>query len=211
MKSIRLSIIGLCLIYAAAHAGDETTGKDAKTTAMDSTPFDKGEREFQLSVGALTSLFNYGAYRPKITDLDASLRLGWMLYTPEGNGFFRGNYEFLIEAEGALDVQGPKRGSSGANLILRYNFVRPESRWVPYVQLQGGGEYTDIDHDLHQDLIGRDEEFFLGTGIGIRYFLSKRAALSVELDYRHNSDGNTADRNIGLNSIGGMFGFSVFF
>jgi len=211
MKFTRHLVVSLGLAYATARAGEEITAGDAKTTLVDATPFDKGEREFQLSAGALTSLFNFGPYRPKITDLDASLRLGWMLSTPQGSGFFRGNFEFLIEAQGSLDVQGPKTGMIGGNLILRYNFVQPDSKWVPYVQLQGGGVYTNIDHDPYQHVIGRDEEFFLGTGIGIRYFLSKRTALSLELDYRHNSDADTANRNIGLNSVGGMVGFSVFF
>ena len=214
INSFRLSIVALCLISAAARAGDTistTDAKDAKTTVVESTPFDKGKREFQLSSGALTSLFNFGEHRPKITDFDVSMRLGWMLYTPEGSGFFRGNFEFLIEAEGALDVQGPKTGMVGGNLILRYNFVQPDSKWVPYFQIQGGGVYTNIDHDSQQDLIGRDEEFFLGTGVGIRYFLNQRTALTLEADFRHNSDADTADRNIGLNSVGGMLGFSVFF
>jgi hypothetical protein len=211
MRFIRLSIVSLFLVRATANAGSEITTGDAKTTVVDLTPFEKGEWEFQGSGGAFTSLFNYGPYRPKITDIDASFRLGWMLYTARGNGFFRGNFEALIEADGALDVQGPKTGSTGGNLVFRYNFVQLESKWVPYIQLQGGGVYTDVDHDQDQHLIGRDEEFFLGTGIGLRYFLNQRMALSVELDYRHNSDANTADRNIGLNSIGGMFGFSVFF
>jgi len=211
MKLIRLSIVSLCLLQTMAHAGYENSTGDAKTAFVDSTPFDKGEEEFQLSAGAMTSLFNFGPYRPKITDIDGSLRLGWMLHSPTGSGFFRGNFEFLIEADGALVVQGPETGFTGGNLVFRYNFVQSGSKLVPYVQLQGGGVYTDIDHDPYQHLIGRDEEFFLGIGVGVRYFLNQRTALSVELDYRHNSDGNTADRNIGLNSIGGMFGFSVFF
>jgi lipid A 3-O-deacylase len=213
MKLALFSIIGLCTIYTAAHAGDVVTsdGKDSKTTVVESTPFDKGKMEFQLSAGALTSLFNFGEHRPKITDIDVSLRLGWMLYTPSGSGCLRGNFEFMIEADGAYDVAGPKTGMVGGNLILRYNFVQPDAKLVPYFQVQGGGVFTDIDHDTEQDLIGRDEEFFLGAGLGARYFLSPRIALTLEADFRHNSDADTADRNIGLNSVGGLFGLSVFF
>jgi opacity protein-like surface antigen len=211
MKFILASIVSLFLVGSAARAGDQVSIPDAKTTIDESTPFDKGQHEFQLSAGAYTSLFNFGPYRPKITDIDTSLRLGWMLYTPRGSGFFRGNFEFLIEADGALDVQGPKTGAVGGNLVFRYNFVQPGSKWAPYVQLQGGGVYNDIAHDPYQHLIGRDEEFFLGVGVGVRYFLNPRTALTVEIDYRHNSDANTANRNIGLNSVGGMLGVSVFF
>ena len=211
MKFVLISIVSLSLLGSAARAGDQIFAPDAKTTVEEATPFDKGEREFQLSAGAYTSLFNFGPYRPKITDVDTSLRLGWMLYTPRGSGFFRGNFEFLIEADGTLDVQGPKTGFVGGNLVFRYNFVQPASKWAPYVQIQGGGVYTDVDHDQFQHLIGRDEEFFLGVGFGVRYFLNPRTALTVEIDYRHNSDADTANRNIGLNSVGGMLGFSLFF
>jgi hypothetical protein len=214
MKFVLISIVSLSLIRSVAQAGDQMSAadtKDAKSTMEEATPFDKGEREFQISTGAYTSLLNFGPYRPKITDLDGSLRLGWMLYTPKGSGFFRGNVEFLIEVDGALDVQGPKTGTVGGNLVFRYNFVQPASKWAPYVQIQGGGVYTDIDHDQFQHLIGRDEEFFLGVGVGVRYFLNRRTALTVEIDFRHNSDADTANRNIGLNSVGGMLGVSVFF
>src|SRR5271167_2205156 len=104
MKFVLISIVGLSLFRSVAQAGDQpsvTDAKDAKNTMEEATPFDKGEREFQLSTGAFTSLFNFGPNRPKITDIDGSLRLGWMLYTPKGGGFFRGNFELLIEADGA--------------------------------------------------------------------------------------------------------------
>jgi lipid A 3-O-deacylase len=89
--------------------------------------------------------------------------------------------------------------------------VQTDTKWVPYFQVQGGGVYTNIDHDLDQHLIGRDEEFFLGAGVGLRYLFTPRIALTVEADFRHNSDADTADRNIGLNSVGGMLGFSILF
>lgn len=199
----------LFAMAAPLYAGDVST-KEMKEAVID-TPFDKGKMEFQISSGVMTSLFNYGPYRPKITDVDASLRLGWMLYTPRGEGCLRGNLEFLLEAEGALTVQGPKTGLTGADLMLRYNFVQPDARFVPYLQVAGGGVYTDIDHDQHQHFIGRDEEFYLGVGLGAHWFFSKRCALSIEADYRHISNANTADRNIGLNSVGGMLGLSCYF
>jgi lipid A 3-O-deacylase len=139
MKFTFLSVIGLCTVYTAAHAGDMVTeGKDSKTTVVESTPFDKGKVEFQLSAGALTSLFNFGEHRPKITDVDVSLRLGWMLYTPSGSGCLRGNLEFMIEADGAYDVAGPKTGMVGGNLILRYNFVQPDAKLIPILSGSGG-------------------------------------------------------------------------
>jgi lipid A 3-O-deacylase len=211
MKCIFGASIGCLLILATSYGGDEIESKDVKSVFTEASPFDKGQREFQVSTGAMTSLFNFGAYRPKTTDIDESLLFGWMLSTPAGESVWRGNLEFLIEAHGALDVQGPKTGFVGGALGLRYNFVRPQSHWVPYVEVLGGGDYTDVDHDLNQHLIGRDEEFYLGVGFGIHYFVSSRSAISIEFRFRHNSDADTADRNIGLNSVGGMLGYSIYF
>ncbi len=192
-----------------AHAGHEIV--DTKTVAPIASPFDGGMREFQISAGAFFSLNNGGEKRPTINDVDGSLRLGWMLYSPKGDGFLRGNCELLIEAFGAGIVEGPGSGMGGATLLFRYNFVQPQARWVPYFQVGAGGVYNDIHEDQQQRLIGRSFEFNLQAGVGLRYLCSERCAIFAEFDYRHISNADTADRNLGLNSLGGLLGASIFF
>jgi len=45
---------------------------------------------------------------------------------------------------------------------------------------------------------------------GLRYFLNKRAVLSLEYRFHHISDANTTEHNPGLNSDVVLLGFSIF-
>ena len=198
----------LLLIAVQAEAGEEV--KESKATVVES-PFDKGKYEIQLGAGAFSSFQPTTSTRPGFTDIDAAIRAGVMLNTPDGSGFLRGNFEFLLEGYGALLVEGPRTGYAGLGLMLRYNFVQPDSAWVPYFQIQGGGVYNDIYHDGSQRVFGSALEFDLGGGLGMRYIFSPRCGAFLEADYRHISNAGTAARNLGLNSMGGFLGVSVFF
>ena len=52
--------------------------------------------------------------------------------------------------------------------------------------------------------------FTLQIAPGLRYFLNKRAALSLEYRFHHISDANTTEHNPGLNSYFVLLGFSIF-
>jgi lipid A 3-O-deacylase len=203
-----LTICGVAVLASIAQAGSEI--KEAKEIVT-SAPFDKGKIEFQLGVGAFSSFQSTTETRPGFKDIDVALRLGTMLYTPSGEGILRGNCEVLLEAYGAALVEGPGTGYTGLTLVLRYNFVQPDAHWIPYFQIQAGGIYNDIYQDQSQRVFGRSIEFDLGGGFGMRYLCSERCALFLEIDYRHVSNANTADRNLGLNSIGGLLGVSLFY
>jgi lipid A 3-O-deacylase len=207
-RSIAFVFAASLALSISAHAGQEM--KTYKEVAVE-TPFDKGKCEFQLGVGAFTSFQSSNTERPKFTDLDLSLRWGTMLYTPSGDGPFRGNLEFLVEAFGAGLVEGVKTGYAGAALMLRYNFVQPDAKWVPYIQIQGGGVYNDVYKDNEQRVFGRSVEFDLGAGFGVRYLFNDHCALFAEADYRHVSSAGTSDRNLGLNSAGGFLGVSYLY
>lgn len=195
-------------LISSALAGSEMKGY--KQTVVE-TPFDQGRWEFQLGVGGFTSFQSTSVVRPRFTDLDLTLRLGRMLHTPSGEGFFRGNLELLVEAYGAGLIDGPGTGYAGAALVFRYNFVQEGARWVPYFQIHAGGVFNDIHRDRTQRVIGQAVEFDLGGGFGLRYLCSDRCALFVEVDYRHISNADLADRNLGLNTVGGFVGASVFY
>jgi len=198
------------LLLPAQHACAGSATKET-TEAVVATPFDKGKFELQLGTGAFTSFQSVKSSRPKITDVDGVIRLGAMLYTPDAGGVLRGNCELMVDLYGAALVEGPRTGYGGASLLLRYNFVPPLARCLPYFQIQAGGAYNDIYRDKVQRIFGRDIEFNLGGGLGLRWLCSDRCAFFLEGDYRHISNCNTADRNTGLNSLGGFLGFSYFF
>ena len=89
--------------------------------------------------------------------------------------------------------------------MFRYNFVQPAAKWVPFVELGGGGVLNDAFHDRAQHMIGGEFEFTLVTDVGMRYFVAKDWALVAMGDFQHISNAGTRSRNQGANG----FGFSV--
>ena len=173
--------------------------------------FAKGSREFQ-SVAGLFYFFDRGDNDGPSIDLAvASLRVGTMLSNPHGSGFFAGNYELLAEVFGGGIFQGPGNVEAGATLFLRYNFIQPQARVIPYMQIGGGGVYTDISETESRGLVSLPVEFNLqGTG-GLRLMLNQRCSLILEAGYRHISNAAIELPNRGVDSVGGDLGFGFFF
>ena len=187
-------------------------GQPVKEVAPVYSPFDKGNMELQIGTGAFFSIKTNGsATKPDIADVDVSLNVGWMLNTPSGDAWYSGNFEFLIEAFGGVIVDGPGDGLGGLALRLRYNFVQPGAKLVPYFQIGAGGVYSDISDDPVQRLVGQEFEFNLQAAVGLRYFIGERTAIFGEFGWRHISNADTADRNVGFNALGGVVGVSMFF
>ena len=215
LQSFSLKHLAFCLLLAlnsSGFAGSEQPVPPAAKETVHGSLFTRGARELQLSAAGHFSMNNRGVKRPELNDLTASLRLGVMLDDPSGSGFLRGNFEFLGEVFGGSIFEGPGDGLVGANILLRYNFLAAERRGlIPYFQCGGGGVYTNAAEEPNQRIIGSDLSFNLTASIGVRVLVSEKWAAFVETGYRHISNGDTADRNLGLNSIGGSLGVSYFF
>ncbi len=209
MKLIHAATI-LTLALTPAFAGQEiaTPGKESKAIIFD--PFEKGNKEFQLGLSYNFSINTGSEKRPDVSDADIHLRMGWMLTSPSGDGCFRGNWELLTELFGGPIVDGPGDLFLGTTVFLRYNFVQPDAKWVPYFQLGAGGVYSNMKDDNVQRLLGQDLSFNLQAGLGLRYFSSERMAWFAEANIRHFSNASTAARNLGLNTVGFQVGASWF-
>ena len=134
-----------------------------------------------------------------------------MLTDPRGPGILRGNLELLVEGIGGGFFDGPGNGLGGAQLLFRYNFVRPHARFVPFLQVGGGGVYSDAAYeDRIQHNLGRNWSFDLSAEFGGRIMLSRNVGLPLGVEYRHFSNADTADRNRGLNALGGELGVAWF-
>jgi hypothetical protein len=174
-------------------------------------PFAKGAVEFQ-NVTGLFYFFDRGDNDGPSIDLAVeSIRLGRMLTYPRGSGFFAGNYEFLGEIFGGGIFQGPGAVEAGATLFIRYNFIQPHARVIPYMQIGAGGIYTDISERESRGLVSLPVEFNLqGTG-GLRFLLNRRCSLLLEAGYRHISNASIKLPNRGVDSVGGSVGLGLFF
>lgn len=211
MKPTIHSLIVTAVALATAplsFAGHEIDSKDRVVVF---NPFEKGNHEIQLGIGGYASFLNDGNRRPELNTVDATARLGWMLNTPTGGSIFRGNVEFLVEASAGGVVTGPGDFIADLALLLRYNFVQPDAKFVPYFQIGAGFAYCNAYTDHSQGLIGEAFEFNLQSAIGARYLFSDRCAAFIEGGWRHVSNAGIASRNLGLNSFGGLVGVSLFY
>src|SRR5262249_10967221 len=88
----------------------------------------------------------------KINLAAGELRIGVMI---DGlcceHGCCRGATEAILELSGDGVIRGPGNVVGGASLLLRYNFVQPNCRFVPYIQGGGGILFNDIYKDHAQN------------------------------------------------------------
>ncbi len=172
--------------------------------------------EFRLPKGCATLQFMGGAYfksevGPTVPEFDfapASIRLGRLLNFPCHLG---GSFEPIVEITGAYVFNGFGSYLVGTGGLLRYNFVPADSCMIPYTQIGGGFLYNDAYRDPTQRALGQAIEFYLQAQVGLRLFIRPHLSLDVEAGYLHISNGNMADRNLGVNAFGGSFGLTYYF
>ena len=99
------------------------------------------------------------------------LRLGLITDIGFADGLLRGQFEPMLGLSGGAVFNGAGTGYIGPSLTLRYNFVQPNWRLVPYVQVCGGITYNDGYKDTTQVALSSGMEFLLQGQIGVRYFI----------------------------------------
>ena len=217
IRALFVAAVSCVLLFAVsplpAQAGP--ADKEVATAPVQSPEMDlfrTGGMEFQALTGPLFSQQPTHSARPNFDYELTAIRLGYMLDTPRGHGFFRGNDEVLFEGSGAVIFQGPGTAIAGANFLYRRNFVQPHSCVVPYAGINLGGIYSDIYHDKVQRAIGSSFDFNLGAHLGVRILLGQSPwSFDAEAAYRHISDASITKRNDGIDAVGGLIGFSRFF
>src|SRR5581483_10920172 len=166
-----------------------------------------GGTYYRSSIGPGAQGFIERAGRPDKYDFDyfiGNIRLGcqpWM--SPEGMARWVDHWEFLLDLNVGHVFHGP-------SAIVRYNFGRG-TVLVPYLQGAVGIVYNDAYKDKTQALIGQAMEFFLAVEGGIRWRMTECLSLDVEGGLQHISNAGLADRNGGLNTLGGSVGFTYNF
>jgi hypothetical protein len=149
---------------------------------------------------------------PRYNFAPIDVRLGCMLCSPIlDECCLRGNVEAILELTTAPVFDGFGSIIIGPTALLRYNFLQPDWRLVPYVQGGGGFVYNDSYRDKTQRAIGQAGEFYLQATAGVHLMLTAHCAFDVEGGYLHISNGGTNERNGGINALGGSIGVSYFF
>jgi lipid A 3-O-deacylase len=192
--SVSLAIV--CMGVTGAKAGDDFS---------DYFHYDKYEAT--LASGVMFSPIGADKGRHTVDYSLSGLQFGWMFTEPGRPAWWRGNWELAIEAMGGDVFEGRGNYIAGGTIWVRYNFVQPGWRVVPYVQTGGGAEATDMD----QRLIGETFNFNLGVSAGARCFVAQNWALIAECRYQHISNATIGRHDIGINAVGPMIGVSFFF
>ena len=210
LRSLVLAVLGL--VSAPLAQAGTPTAKDGKVQIEAAhSIFDKGRKEFQSLTGVFWSFTPDTSTRATLNSTMSSYRLGVMLNDVRWSGWLRGNYEFLLEGFYGTIYQGPGNALGGATLQLRYNFVQPETRWVPYFQIGAGGVYSDMYKEPARSTVGSALNFNLQSALGVRYLVKEKWAVTVEAGFRHISNAGFTEHNSGLNSVGAQLGLSYFF
>jgi Lipid A 3-O-deacylase (PagL) len=201
MKSWLLLTAMLVSSFSIMQAGDEGMG-----VTRSEEWFDRGAAEFELMSGVVVA--QIAGSRTSYDYTDTELRVGWMLYSPHGSELLRGNLELLATAGGGGIFSGPGSGYGSTGAMLRYNFVQPRARLVPYFQIGAAAFISDISENKRQEDIGGTFEADLEGAAGTRFFICRRWSLNTELFLQHISNADTQPRNVGINALGGLLGIS---
>ncbi len=93
---------------------------------------------------------------------------------------------------------------------MRYNFVRPGSRLVPYFSGGLGLGWIDSRPEI-RGAQGQDFTFNILTAAGISYKMTEHWKLNAGILYQHLSNGGQTDPNPSLNLLGPQVGLSYSF
>lgn len=165
----------------------------------------------QLVTGPFFSGTGFGPSIPEYNYVLTNLRAGWMLNTPEGDSPLRGCWEAIGELSGAGVMRTFGNFMFGPTVLIRYNFVQPDWVVVPYLQGGGGIVYNDGYEDANQRALGQAFEFTPQASAGARFLVAKDWSIDAEVMFHHISNACIANRNLGVNAVGGMIGFTYFF
>jgi hypothetical protein len=172
----------------------------------------KDRFSLQLVTGSLFSTKLFNGHEHTLDYWQTNLRLGCALNQPgPANSIFRGNFEVLLEVTGSYIYEGSGDYMAGITALLRYNFVQPDARFLPYVQAGAGIVFNDIYKDQSHDAVGQAIEFTPQASLGFRYLIHPKWSLNAEVMFHHISNANLSDRNDGINALGGFIGVTYFF
>lgn len=203
----------LVLAATYAYAGSELPNATATNLrpALEDERFIEDRITFQVVSGALFSPVGLGPDHPTFNYAPTNLRLGWMLNSPGEDHPLRGNFEAIIELSASGIFNGFGDIIIGPTALVRYNFVQPGWKVVPYIQAGAGIVYTDAYEDRTQDAIGQAIEFTPQASVGAKILVSREWSVDVESMFHHISNASISSRNDGTNAFGGLVGATYYF
>jgi lipid A 3-O-deacylase len=209
-KAVGLSVVLLTGFFTqdVFAEGDQVSFQSSATLCLEDH-FNAGFHEASVGGGFEETCIT-GKGRPIVNYAMGYADIGYFLYNVAGSGVIRGNLEILLEGFGSGIYESTTAGGhyiSGASLYLRYNFIQPGWRFIPYLQAGAGLTSMDINHEYD----GMNFNFNLGLDAGARFLISRCCSINTEVLFQHISNADLGVHNIGLNSLGPRLSISFLF
>jgi lipid A 3-O-deacylase len=203
MKAVRICAACVALwICSHSFAGGE---RQSAVNAIEE--FNPDRFELALDTGYL-----FGAINPptdyQIGAVFLTGRIRWGVV--RSDSWLRGYNQFYVSGMAEPIFKGIENHYFGFNLGMRYNFVQPGSRFVPY--FSGGVGAGGIDsHPEVPGGQGQDFTFNILTAVGVSYIVNDHWKIDVGVLYQHLSNGGQTDPNPSLNLFGPQVGITSSF
>ncbi|SRR5712691_4847023 len=207
MKFLRPLLLLPLLLGTNLHAG-EVESHALKNTIVASDDFDAPRFELSAESAYLLGIIgNPNSYEIGAQFFTGRIRWG-AVHDPDS--WLRGFNQVYFLALAEPIFRGPENYYFGVSAGLRYNFLRPGWRLVPYIS--GGVGIGSIDsHAAVFGAQGEDLTFNVLTAAGVSYKMDQHWKINAGLLYQHLSNAGLTDPNPSLNLLGPQVGITYSF
>jgi len=203
MKPLRAWFFCAVLVASSQTFG----GVEQSQMATVTEEFNPQRFEFAIESGYLFGAINPPAsYEIGAEFLTARIRWGVI----KSDSWLRGYNQFYVSAIAEPIFRGIENHYFGFNLGMRYNFVRPGSRLIPYISGGVGAGWIDSHPEIPGGQ-GQDFTFNILSAAGISYSVNDHWKINVGALYQHLSNGGQTDPNPSLNLFGPQVGVNYSF
>lgn len=197
LRDLVSAFLFMCLCAPLARAGSDRVSTHFVSDDQEPPSFEMAaETSYMLGV-----IGNPNSYEIAAEFLTARWRFG-PVYR---EGFFRGYNQFYALAMVEPIVRGPENHYFGVSVGLRYNFLHPGSRFMPYLSGGVGLGWIDSHADINAAQ-GQDFTFNCLGALGVSYRINEKWKATGGIVYQHLSNGGQTDPNPSLNLLGPQIG-----
>jgi lipid A 3-O-deacylase len=202
MKKCAFAVCAIALVYSQTFGGTGQERSQLTTEVLN-------PQRFEL---AIESGYLFGAINPpqdyQVGAVFLTGRIRWGVM--RSDSWLRGYNQFYFSGMAEPIFKGIENHYFGFNLGMRYNFVQPGSRLVPYIS--GGVGAGGIDsHPEVPGGQGQDFTFNILSAAGISFIVNDHWKIDVGALYQHLSNGGQTDPNPSLNLFGPQVGVNYSF
>ncbi len=194
----------LAVLFALSFAALRVFGGTAEVASSAAAELNPHRFELALESGYLFGVINPPqTYQIGAEFLTARVRWGVL----DRTDWLRGYNQSYVSAIAEPIFKGIENHYFGLNFGVRYNFVPPGSRLVPYVSGGLGLGWIDSHPEVPGGQ-GQDFTFNILSAAGLAYTIDDRWTVNAGVLYQHLSNGGQTDPNPSLNLLGPQVGIT---